>query len=190
MYLLGNNVLLVVDTFQYSYKMYVSLDRNWKWDNHSIRFFTLILVDSVSLAQLLNIHSVISLHSTLTLQTPPYDGHPDNTGSSKIPGKTKLQLFDSEINSHYYKLSLNEDTNSRTLQCFHAVKGVDYRGLIISKDVWRRSWRVPSNTNTGTRGNTTSSPVTFPTKIRELRESRSFTTHGLFFSLLSSSFFK
>ena len=31
---------------------------------------------------------------TLTLRTPRYNGHPDNTDSSKIPGKNKLQTFD------------------------------------------------------------------------------------------------
>ena len=50
---------------------------------------------------IIDIQSVISLHSALTMQTPPYNGHPDNTGSRKIPCKNKLQLFDSEISSCY-----------------------------------------------------------------------------------------
>ena len=35
-----------------------------------------------------------NLQSTLTLQTPRYYGHPDNTDTSLMPGKNKLQTFD------------------------------------------------------------------------------------------------
>ena len=38
--------------------------------------------------------NIFDIQSTLALRTPRYNGHPDNTDSSKIPGKNKLQTFD------------------------------------------------------------------------------------------------
>ena len=44
------------------------------------------------------------LQSTPALRTPRYYGHPAITDSSKIPGESYRRL--TEINSHYYGLSL------------------------------------------------------------------------------------
>ena len=49
-----------------------------------------------------------------------------------------------------------------------------------SKDVSKAFWRVPSNMNMATGRKTTSSSVTFLTKMREFRESPSFTWTYLF----------
>ena len=53
---------------------------------------------------------------TIALRTPRYNGHPDNTDSSKIPGNNKLQTFDWNKLPQVPSLA-NEDTDPRSLQC-------------------------------------------------------------------------
>ena len=60
------------------------------------------------------------MKSTLALRTPRYNGHPDNTDSSKIPGKNKLQTF--HLNNFPLLRTLATLTRGPTVS---AVKGVD-----------------------------------------------------------------
>ena len=73
---------------------------------------------------------IICVQSTFALRTPRYNGHPDNTDSSQIPGKNKLQTFDWNKLLPLLWTLVSEDTNSRSLTV-SAITGVNWSPLLL-----------------------------------------------------------
>ena len=73
---------------------------------------------------------IICVQSTFALRTPRYNGHPDNTDSSQIPGKNKLQTFDWNKLLPLLWTLVSEDTNSRSLTV-SAIAGVNWSPRLL-----------------------------------------------------------